>query len=168
MALEVENASRPWSFIKTHHEAAYKQLPIEPDRAKFAMVDLRRPGTGAWFSFKPRSLLFGAETAAPRYNFLLRILGVLINRIFGIPLATYFDDIGALSPSELDQLAHDTVEIFFIALGIFLKKDKTGLGREMALLGLRGAFPGPDNGMALEITPPEDKRKSWAEMMLKF
>ena len=63
------------------------------------------------------------------YNCFPRILGVVINRIFGLPLVTYFDDMGSLSPSEINKISIGAVKIFHIALGVFLKKDKTGLGR---------------------------------------
>ena len=132
------------------------------------MVALRHPGTGAWFTFRPRSLLFGAETSVIRYHCFSRILGILINRIFGIPLVAYFDDLGSMPPSEIEQLALNTAELFLIALGVFPKKDKAGLGREMTSLGLLGSFPGPENEMTLETSLPDDKKRPWAEMILRI
>ena len=128
----VQNTSRPWSCIETYHEAEYKQLPIDPDRAKLAMAALRRLGTGTWLAFRPRPLFFGAETAAKHYTFAPCSLGVLVSRIFGIRLATYFGDIGSLSPSDLGKLELDTIKIFLIAGSI----PKKGQGR-----------PGPGNGV---------------------
>ena len=101
LALDVQKTNRPWSFVKTDHEAAYKQPPLDREHAKLAMVTLRHPTSGTWYAFRPHSLLFGAEAAVTHYNCFSRTIVILINRIFGIPILAYFDDCGALSPLTL-------------------------------------------------------------------
>ena len=60
MALDVRDTMRPWSFLKADHEAAYKQLPLDPAHATLAMVGLRHPQLWTWHGFLPHTLLFGA------------------------------------------------------------------------------------------------------------
>ena len=168
IAIDIQETNRPWSFIKTDHEAAYKQLPLDPDHCNLAMVTLRHPTLGTWFAFPPQALLFGAEAAVIHYNCFSRILGVLTNKIFGIPLVTYFDDYGSMTPKEIDQLTLNTVKIFMITIGVFLKDDKTKLGDVMTFLGIQGSFPSPSNGMTLEVSLPEDKKKKWVDMITQI
>ena len=117
MALEIKKTNRPGSFFKVDHEAAYKQLPLESSHKKYAMVTIRHPTLNAWFTFPPRTLLFGAETAVTQYNCFSRIIAILINRIFGIPQVSYFDDLGAQTPTEIALAALNTVKIFLMTLG---------------------------------------------------
>ena len=168
MAIEIKDTQRPWAFLKTDHEAAYKQLPLDPEHARLAMVTLRHPTLGTWFAFPPQALLFGAEAAVIHYNCFSRILGVLVNKIFGIPLVTYFDDYGAMTPDELNKLALDTTKVFLLTLGVFLKDDKTKLGSTMTFLGVQGIFPSPTNGMTLEVSLPTDKRQKWADAIARI
>ena len=122
MALDIKDSNKQWSFIKTYHESAYEQLPIDPDRARYAMVALRQPMAGNWCAFRPKSLLFGDEASAIHYNCFSRTIAFLVNRIFGKPLVSYFDDMGAPTPTEIDQLAIETVSIFTRTLRVFPKK----------------------------------------------
>ena len=64
-----------------------------------AMVALRGPVAGRWQSFHLRPLLFGAEAEVIHYNLFSRTMDVLVNRVQGIPLLSYFDDLGAPVPS---------------------------------------------------------------------
>ena len=168
MAIEIQDTQRPWAFLKTDHEAAYKQLPLDPEQTRLAMVTLRHPTLGAWFAFPPQVLLFGAEAAVIHYNCFSRILGVLVNKIFGIPLVTYFDDYGAMTPDVINKLALDTTKIFLLTLGVFLKDDKTKLGSTMTFLGVQGIFPSPTNGMTLEVSLPADKKQKWADAITRI
>ena len=98
LALGVKTSNRPWTFIKTDHEAAYKQPPLGRGHSKYAMVTLRHPRAGIRHAFLPHSLLFGAEAAVTHCDCFSRTIGILINRIFGIPILAYFDDFGPLAP----------------------------------------------------------------------
>ena len=104
MDIDINGANRPCPFIKTDREAAYKQLPISPERCPLAMATLRRPTLWAWFSFHPHALLSGAAAAALRYNCFSRISGAMVGEIFGTPLVTYFDDRGDMAPTEIGRL----------------------------------------------------------------
>ena len=68
MASDVKETNRPWSFLKVDHEAAYKQLPLDPSRAKYALAALLRPTLLTWHAFRPHALLFGAEADVAHYN----------------------------------------------------------------------------------------------------
>ena len=97
-ALNVRDANEPWAFYKTDHASAYKQLPPGPKRDGLAMAALRHQTLNTWFVFAHRSLLFGPEADVAHYNCLSRAISFLANRIFGIPILAYFDDLGAMTP----------------------------------------------------------------------
>ena len=157
MALDVRKAERRRPLLKMDHESEYKKLPLVTEQAKYAASPIRRPLLNTWYSFWPRSLLFWAEAEAAHYNCLSRAIAVLVNRIFGIPLISYFDDLWAMMPAELGRPAIDTVKILLMAVGIFLNARETDLGGIATYLAPRGISPNPDNVMALATPLPEDK-----------
>ena len=124
MRRNVRSTRRPWEFFKADHEAAYKQLPLMPEHTKLAFVALRDPIASRWMAFHPKALLFGATSAVLHYNCFPRLLAVLANRIFGIPLIGYFDDFGALVPADVIRHALSTFERFCNSMGIALKNPK--------------------------------------------
>ena len=86
MCLDVKDDLREWSFFKADSQAAYNQLPMGPEHRNLAMVALRNPETNGRAAFPPKALLFGAVAAVWHYNCFSRLLSVVFNRIFGIPL----------------------------------------------------------------------------------
>ena len=165
MCLNIRTSERKWAFLKADHEAAYKQLPLEPSHANLALVALRNPVTSEWMAFPPKSLLFGAVAAVLHYNCFSRMVAVLFNLTFGIPLIGYFDDFGALIPYELSKDALDTFVEFCTTLGIHLKTRKTEVGWRIIFLGLQGTFPCPKNDMTLTIRLPPMKARTWKVML---
>ena len=115
MAKIAHLTNRNWDFLKGDHASAYKQLPLGPKYANLSVVTLRDPKTNKWNGFTPKVLLFGAVSAVLRYNCFSRSLAVLINRMFGIPLVSYFDDFGSFCPAELAPKA----------LSVFQKQQKS-------------------------------------------
>ena len=168
MCLDIRHTRKPWEFFKSDHEAAYKQLPLRPEHARLAFVALRDPITSRWMAFPPKALLFGATSAVLHYNCFSRLLAVLTNRIFGIPLIGYFDDFGALVPANVGRLALRTFEQFCNSLGITLKKTKTDRGKRIIFLGLQGDFPSPGNKMLLSIDLPTVKATTWCNTILSI
>ena len=103
MCLGCAGSDREWPFFKTDHAASYKNLPSAPDSAKLCLATLRNPTDGKWYGFWPRALLFGAVAAVLHYNCFSRIIAVLANRIFGLPMVNYFDDLGCLILSQISR-----------------------------------------------------------------
>ena len=64
----------------------------------------------------------------------------MANKIFGIPILAYFDDLVALIPERIAYNAIDTLREFSKLIGYLLKDRKTDIGREVAPLGLLGKF----------------------------
>ena len=168
ISLRARPTNEPWAFFKTDHEAAYKQLPLDPTQANLAMVALRHPTLRTWFVFAPRSLIFGSVAAVIHYNCFSRIISVLTNKIFGIPLLAYFDDLGSEIPERVAPQALKTFQTFSALVGYLLKLNKTDIGREVTFLGLLGKFPTPENDMTLEISLSPDKVTSWSDRIDKF
>ena len=62
-----------FGLFKADREAAYKQLPIDPEDQRGAIVAPRRPQSGKWFGFITRALIFGAVAAVLHYNVFSRL-----------------------------------------------------------------------------------------------
>ena len=168
MTIDIKQTNRQWSFLKVDQEAAYKQLPIDPEQTKYATAALRHPHLNTWYAFRQTTLLFGSEADVIRYNCFSRVIAILVNRIFGIPLVSYYDDLGAPIPSDLGDLALTTTQEFLRLVAVFLNTKKTDMGEEVAFLGLLGRFPNPGNDMTLSIALPEDKKTNWATIIDKI
>ena len=84
--MDIKDDLRERPFFKADREEAYKQLPMGPGHRNIAMVSLRNPDTGEWVDFPPKALLFGAVAEVLHYNCFSRLLSVLFNKIFGVPL----------------------------------------------------------------------------------
>ena len=168
LCLDVLHSDVDWGFFKADHEAAYKNLPLSPEQANRCIVALRSPVDGLWYGFLSRTLLFGASAAVLHYNCFSRIVAVLANHIFGLPLINYFDDFGCFITDFLSEPAVRVFTSFCRMLGIRLKRKKTEVGRRITFLGLEGFFPGRDNSMLLSVDLTESKKRKWAERISEF
>ena len=121
-----------------------------------------------WMALPPKALLFGATSAALRYNCFSRLIAVLFNMTFGISLVAYFDDFGPLVPKSLCRRAIRTFEQFRDTLGIKLKSNKAAYGRIVTSLGLEGDSPHPVNDMCLRISLSPDNARNWGEMISRI
>ena len=165
MAKIVHRANRNWAFLKGDHASAYKQLPLDPKYANLSVATLRDPRTNRWNGFPPKVLLFGAVSAVLHYNCFSRSLAVLINRMFGIPPISYFDDFGSFCPAGL---AHKALSVFSKATEILksdLNKDKSKCDKSLEFLGLTGDFPQAESGMILMIYLPQEKITKWPNII---
>ena len=170
MCLDCADADRELPFSKSDHAAAYKNMPLGPDSAKLFLVTLRNPTDSKRCGFWSRTLLFGAVAAVLRYNCFPRIIAVLANRLFGLPMVNYFDDLGCLILSQISRAGLNTFRKFCRIAAIILRKEKTDIGREVTLLGLMVTFASPDTDMLLSIGLAESKktaRATRAEEVLK-
>ena len=157
IAKRVHHANTDWAFLKGDHASAYKQLPLVPRYANLTAIALRNPQAGKWTGFVPNVLRFGAVSAVIRYNCFPIALPVLINRIFGIPLVSYFGDFGSFPPASI---APEDLEVFANATEL-PKSDqntiKSRCDRSIEFLGLTGGFPQIESGMLLRIYLPQEK-----------
>ena len=126
------------------------------------MVTLRRPTDGRWYGFCPRTLLFGATAAVLHYNGFSRIVAVLANILFGLPVVNYFDDIGRILPTSISDEGLSTFKRFCGLIGVRLKEEKAKPGTVTTFLGLDGAFPCPSTGMTLQINLTSEMKRIWA------
>ena len=161
---EVAYSEVHWSFLKTDHKVAYKQLPHDPQFANLTIVALRCPTTGRWKGFIPKVLLFGAVSEVIRYNCFSMAFAVLVNRIFGIPLISYYGDFGALIPESVGARELSAIDKGAGILLVIFKDTKSELGNEVKFLRLLGKFPSTANGMTLSISLPEDKARRRSEI----
>ena len=74
------------------------------------------------------------------YNILARIITELFNKIFGIPLISFFDDFGRLTRPDLLRDALRTFQRFRGALKVAPKDEKTEVGQRIPFLGLLGGL----------------------------
>ena len=86
-----------------------------------------------------------------------------MNRIFGIPLICFFDDFGAMVPSEIALAALDFFTLFCHKLWITLEPSKSELGQRVTFIGLSGSFPRKENNWQLEVSLSREKALLWAD-----
>ena len=132
------------------------------------MAALRRPTLMTWFVCAPRSRIFGSVAEVIHYNCRSRMISAFANKIFGIPILAYCDDLGALSPERVALPALQACQSFSALVGYLLKIIKTDIGREVTFLGFLGKFPIPENDMALEIALPMEKATAWSARIGRF
>ena len=159
---------RDWALFKADHEAAYKQLPMDPADQLFAIIALRHPTSGIWHGFRSRTLVFGSIAAVIHYNVFSRLITAIFNKTFGIPLICFFDDFAALLPRLLARKGMAVFTGFCNILGIKLKSDKSELGPEVTFLGLQGTYPAKETGSILRICLPAEKKKAWSALTLSY
>ena len=153
-------------FFKCDHKSAYKALPVDPDQSKLAVIVLRSPTDGKYYAFFSRTLLFGSTASVLHYNIFARIVTELCNKIFGIPLISFFDDFGCLMRPDLLREALRTFQRFCNALNVVLKTEKTEAGQRITFLGLLGDFPSFDNGGRLAVCLTAEKASAWCNLVL--
>ena len=90
-----------------------------------------------------------------------RIIAVIINRLFGLPLVNYFDDLGSMIPTSLSDTGLRLLQAVCALFGVILEDRKADIGRQIVFLGLLGHFPGPDTDMILSITLSDEKMTDW-------
>ena len=83
---------------------------------------------------------------------------MIINRAFGIPLLSYYDDFGSIAPESIGQAALATIHSASKAISIILHDDKSEVGRRVEFLGLIGPFLNREEAMSLSISHPDAKR----------
>ena len=155
-------------FFKCDHRSAYKALPVDPSHTKLAVIVLKNPKDGLFYAFTSNTLLFGSIASVLHYNVFARIITELVNRIFGIPMISFFDDFGGMTPPELTL---DAVTIFgeFAKTVIFeLKDKKTKFGKRVDFLGLSGEFPARSNKGTLSICLTREKATNWRALIVDF
>ena len=151
-------SSRPgWSFFKEDRASAYKWLPLQPDRARYATATLRSPVDNRWYSFRPRALMFGSASSVLHYTCLSRIIASLACRLLGIPTVGYIDDFGAICRTELLSDAILAVRALRHDIGVARNPGKADAGNVITPLGLQGEFPSPSNDRVFKIPPPKKR-----------
>ena len=86
MRLRIADADRAWPFFNTDHESSYKNLPRTPESAELRLISLLNPSGGLWYGFWHRTLLLGSSAAILHYIAFPRIVAVMANKIFGLPV----------------------------------------------------------------------------------
>ena len=127
MCLNCADTDREWPFFKADHASAYKNLPLAQDSTNLCIAALRSQTDSERYGFRPRALLFGAVAAVLHYNCFSRIIAILDNRLVGLPMVDYFDDMGCLILSQIPHAGLATFRKFGRILVVILRKDKTDM-----------------------------------------
>ena len=115
---DISDSSTDWSFFKADRASAYKNLPTNPYHVHSCVATSQDPSGGERCGFPPpETLLFGAAAAVHRCNLFSRIVAILANRIFGLPIANYVGDFGLLAPASLGGTGLRTFSSFFQMIG---------------------------------------------------
>ena len=155
-------------FFKADHKAAYKNLPLNPEKADACIANLRNLPDGLWCGLRPRTLLVGEVSALLRCDFFSRIIAALVNLILGVPTVNYFDDVGSVSKSSISEEALEAFSDFCRTSVSRLWAEQTGLRRQLPFVGLEGHLPAPDNGAILAVNSADAEKYLWADRMDEF
>ena len=63
------------------------------------------------------------------YNAFSRIVAIFANKIFGLPIVNYFDDLGCLLPASIEKMGLRTFRRFSALVHFALKDIKTKVGK---------------------------------------
>ena len=96
------------------------------------------------------------------YSCLSRSISVLTNKICGIPIPPYCDDIADMAPERLSEGALATFRKFSDLVGYFLKNIKTDIGIVVAFLGIWGNFETPKPVWRSKYRPHRARYRIWA------
>ena len=162
------HSDAPWAFLKGDDTSAYKNLPMRIEDSLTAVITLWDGSGECWKGFIPRTLIFGATASVLHYNTFSRLLAILINRLFGIPLLAFYDDLGSPMLFALGRVALETLTGACRLLGVVLKKSKSEWGNPLTFLGLLGHFPNKANGGTLHIALSPDKIIKWTREIEDF
>ena len=88
------------------------------EHSQLAVIALKCPSDKQRYGFLSRTMVFGAVAAVLHYNVFSRTLAELVNHYLGMPLLSFFDDFGALTPNCLTPLALQTFTSFCTLLGL--------------------------------------------------
>ena len=135
----------PLGSAKADHEAAYKQLPLRPEKGRLATITHRDPSTGGRMAFPPNTGLSGGATAILRYNCLCRITATLATRLLGIPTLGFLDDFGLatpLPPAEEALLAFTRLNEIFVFLLKLSKSERSHISQFFGLILDLSPIPG--------------------------
>ena len=149
-----------WALTKAGHEAACKQLPIEPRDQRHVIVALRRPRAHTWRGFATRALIAGSIDAVLHYNVLRRIISTLVNRFCGIPMLCYFYDFAAAIRKFFGGRALRAFARFCSFLGITLTQEESEVGNEAAFLGMMRPSPSSGNRRNFRNSPSVKEKYS--------
>ena len=162
------HSSAPWAFLKGDDTSAYKNPPMRVGDSLTAVITLWDGSAHCWQGFVPRTLIFGATASVLHYNTFSRLLANLINRLFGIPLLAFYDDLGSPMLFALGRIALETLTKACRLLGVILKKSKSEWGNPLTFLGLLGHFPNRSNCGALQISLSPGKIAKWTREIEVF
>ena len=169
MSLLISSSSKKnWVLVKADDTSAYKNLPLRPSDSFLTAIALWNSAQKAWFAFLPRTLLFGATAAVLHYNVFSRILAAILNRLFGIPLISFYDDLGTPMIEELAPEALSLIIEVSRLLGVILNQKKCDLGNPLSFLGLLASFPQSPNDWKMSLCLTQEKIQKWSSQIEDF
>ncbi len=105
-------------------ESAYRQLPVKLAHAHLAIFALKNPTTGEVEYFEANALPFGASAAVHGFNRAVSALEHILQEIFVIPCAHYFDDFIFIMPAAFARQVTEGAKMVLDFLGWSVKTEK--------------------------------------------
>ena len=114
----LDNMVDEWGLFKDGHVAAYKQPILDLHDRDTSIIALRNPYDKLWYGYASRALVFGSIADVVRYNAVSRLITDLSNRLFGIPIVSFFGDFAEITNRLLSDSALANLAEFCSILGI--------------------------------------------------
>ena len=103
---------------------AYRQIPVRPEHRRYAIVAVMNPDDHKIYYFRMLGHSFGFTAAVYSYNRRPMLVQSLLQELFSIHTAHYYDDRWAIESGETIMTSRDgTIEVFNM-LGILIEQSK--------------------------------------------
>ena len=122
-------------YWRRDHGSAYRQVPIDPESRRFAVIVFCHPITKQHIFYIHNALPFGMKASVLIYNRLSQALTHIARTFFGIPKDNYFDDFWGVGRRRIAALQFQAFQLLNEVIGFDIKTEKDFFGTEGDLLG---------------------------------
>jgi hypothetical protein len=129
-----------WSGTTVDLKSAYKQLCVKAESRWASCISVFDPGRQCPALFGQATLPFGASASVLAFNRVARFLWTVVCSELRVVILNYFDDYPVLAPSDVSELVHKAVKMFFSTLGWCVSEDQkkdTPMNQFFVALGVK-------------------------------
>ena len=109
---------------KRDHASAFRQVPLHKDEIPLSVIVFHHPEREELVFYVHLALPFGFTASVIGYNRISQAIAFLANKIFAIPVDSYFDDYWAVEPEYSSKSGFDAFGFLNELLGFDIKLEK--------------------------------------------
>ena len=108
-------------YWRRDHGSAYRQVPIDPESRRFAVIVFCHPITKQHIFYIHNALPFGMKASVLIYNRLSQALTHIARTFFGIPMDNYFDDFWGVGRRRIAALQFRAFQLLNEVIGFDIR-----------------------------------------------